>query len=102
MDRPRNPVDIRRQLVAEAGELVTGDRNATHGNYTDEATRIGQAWAAILRLPEPIPPHVVAALMVVLKMCRATAGAANVDDWRDGIGYCANGAQIDVDTRRVP
>lgn len=90
-------MDVRRGVLDEAARLVAGPRNETHGDYTTEAQRIGRLWAALLNLPEPVPPRTVAAMMVGLKLCRATAGAVNVDDWVDGAGYCALGAQIDVD-----
>jgi hypothetical protein len=92
-------MDDRRQLLEEAGRLITGDRTATHGNYSQEAARIGKAWAAILRLPDDIPPHVVAACMLALKACRATSGRPNRDDWVDAAGYAANGWQTVLDAQ---
>ena len=90
-------MDVRRGVLDEAARLVAGPRNETHGNYTTEAQRIGRLWAALLNLPEPIEPRTVAAMMVALKLARATAGAVNVDDWVDAAGYSALAAQIDVD-----
>jgi hypothetical protein len=90
-------MDVRRQILDEAGRLISGPRNATHGNYTVEAQRIGRMWGALLNLPEPIPPRTVAAMMVALKMARATTGRTLSDDWCDAIGYSALGAQIDAD-----
>ena len=90
-------MDVRRGVLDEAARLIAGPRNQTHGNYTDEATRIGQMWAALLNLAEPIPPRTVAAMMVALKLARATAGVPHTDDWVDAAGYSALGAQIDVD-----
>lgn len=87
-----------RQVLEEAARLVSGPRNATHGDYTHEAQRIGTLWAALLDLPEAIPPRTVAAMMVALKMARATAGRVNRDDWIDAAGYAALGAQIDADS----
>jgi len=88
--------DIRSELLNEALDLITDEREKTHGNYIVESARIGAAWAAILRLDKPIEPHMVAAMMIVLKACRATSeGRANMDDWRDIIGYGALGAYVD-------
>lgn len=84
--------------LTKAAELISGDRNQTHGHYPTEAERIGIAWGALLDLPESIPPRTVAAMMVVLKMMRATAGNRNQDDWTDGAGYCGLGALIDAET----
>jgi transposase InsO family protein len=84
-------------VLDEAARLVAGPRNETHGDYTHEAQRIGRLWGGLLNLPEPVPPRTVAAMMIALKLARATAGAVNVDDWVDAAGYAALGAQIDVD-----
>lgn len=89
-------MDVRRQVLNEAARLITQDREGTHGPYTDEAARIGRLWGAILRRDD-IPPRTVAAMMIALKLCRATAGSVNVDDWIDTAGYAALAAQIDAD-----
>jgi hypothetical protein len=90
-------MDVRRGVLDEAARLITRDRQSTHGPYTDEARRIGQLWGAILRLPKPIHPRTVAAMMVALKIARATSGTPNRDDWVDIAGYAALAAQIDAD-----
>lgn len=89
-------MDIRRQTLNRAADLITQDRQATHGPYTDEAARIGRLWGAILRR-EDIPPRTVAAMMIALKIGRSTAGTPNADDWCDIAGYAALAAQIDHD-----
>jgi hypothetical protein len=89
-------VDIRRQTLNTAADLITRDRQGTHGPYGEEAARIGRLWGAILRR-EDIPPRTVAAMMIALKVARATAGTPNVDDWIDIAGYTALAAQIDHD-----
>lgn len=83
------------RTLKEAAALIGGDRNETHGHYPTEAERIGIVWGALLDLPESIPPRTVAAMMVGLKMVRATAGRVNADDWTDSCGYSALGALID-------
>lgn len=93
--------DVRRTTLEEAASLITGQRAASYGDYTVEATRLGKAWAAVLGLSTDIEPHKVAAMMVVFKMLRATNdhGPAHVDNWRDAAGYAGLGAQIDVERR---
>lgn len=93
--------DVRQGVLDEAARLICGPRNETHGDYTHEAERIGIMWGAILDLPESIPPRKVAAMMVALKLARATAGRLNMDDWVDAIGYAALAAQIDADKAEV-
>lgn len=91
------PRDVRREVLDTAARLITQDRNGTHGDYGLEAQRIGSMWGALLRLPEPIPPRTVAAMMIALKLARATAGTPHADDWIDAAGYAALAAQIDAD-----
>ena len=79
-----------------AADLITKDRQSTHGPYTDEAARIGRLWGAILRRDD-IPPRTVATMMIALKLARATAGSQNMDDWIDVAGYAGLAAQIDHD-----
>ena len=93
--------DVRREVLDEAARLIAGPRNETHGDYTVEAARIGALWGALLQLPEPIPPRKVAAMMIALKLARATTGRVNQDDWVDAAGYAALGAQIDADLASV-
>jgi len=89
-------MDIRRQTLNTAADLITRDRQGTHGPYTDEAARIGRLWGAILRRQD-IPPRTVATMMIALKLARATAGTPHADDWIDICGYSALAAQIDHD-----
>lgn len=88
--------------LEEAGRLIAGDRRATHGDYGQEAARIGTLWGALLDLPAPIPPRTVAAMMVALKLARLTTstGRPGRDSWVDAIGYAALGAQIDHEAPR--
>ena len=92
-------MDVRRGVLDEASRLISGDRRSTHGDYGQEAERIGRLWATLLNLPDPIPPRTVAAMMVALKLARLTSptGQPGRDSWVDAIGYAALGAQIDHD-----
>lgn len=88
------------EALEEAGRLIAVDRRATHGDYGQEATRIGALWGTLLGLPAPIPPRTVAAMMVALKLARITSpsGRPGRDSWVDAIGYAALGAAIDEAT----
>jgi hypothetical protein len=94
-------MDAAQRTLYTAADLVAGDRAQSHGHYPTEARRIGQMWGAILDLPEPVPPRTVAAMMVALKLARATAGRQNPDDWVDACGYSALASQIDYETTQV-
>lgn len=91
-------MDAAQRTLTTAARLISGDRNKSHGHYPTEATRIGALWGALLQLPDPIPPRTVAAMMVALKLARATAGHRNPDDWTDAAGYAALGSLIDEET----
>jgi hypothetical protein len=92
-------MDVRSQVLDEAGRLISGDRRSTHGDYGQEAERIGRLWGALLSLDGPVPPATVAAMMVALKLARLTTatGRPGLDSWVDAIGYSALGAQISHD-----
>lgn len=89
-------MDERALVLLDAMSLIMGDRDATHGDYKEQSARIGMAWAAILGLPEPVPPVTVAVMMAALKGIRATgSGMANRDDYVDMAGYVALAAWVD-------
>lgn len=92
--------DVRSSTLGQASILITGDRAASYGDFTSEAIRLGKAWGALLGTDD-LPAHVVAAMLVALKLVRATNthGPAHLDNWVDAAGYCGLGAQADVDTR---
>lgn len=94
------PRDVRAETLTTAQALITGDRAASYGDFTVEATRLGRAWGALLGIDD-IAPHQVAAMLTALKLVRATNpfGPAHLDNWVDAAGYCGLGAQADVDTR---
>lgn len=85
------------EALEEAGRLIAVDRRATHGDYGQEAARIGALWGTLLDLPAPISPRTVAAMMVALKLARITtpSGRPGRDSWIDACGYAALGAAID-------
>lgn len=96
----QRPRDVRADTLEAAQSLITGDRAASYGDFTVEATRLGRAWGALLGIDD-VPPHQVAAMLAALKLVRATNpfGPAHQDNWVDAAGYCGLGAQVDVDTR---
>ncbi len=77
----------RRTLSDRALELIDGDRQEVHGPPEDNLRAIGQVWAAVLQLPEPIPPMTVALMMCGLKIVRATQGDGSLEHLCDLVGY---------------
>ena len=75
-------------ILAEAGMLIGGDRNETHGDYRVEAARIAEMWSAICDVD--IAPENVPLMMIALKVARASGkGRLNRDDFVDIAGYAA-------------
>lgn len=75
-------------ILAEAGMLIGGDRNDTHGDYAIEAARIAEMWSAICNVD--IAPEHVPLMMIALKVARASSkGRLNRDDFVDIAGYAA-------------
>lgn len=87
--------DERRKVLEDAAELITGDRNKTHGNYSFESERIADIWSGICS--ETIDPANVPLMMIGLKVARASAGLINRDDFVDIAGYAALAWQLHLD-----
>ena len=86
--RPRDAI------LAEAGRLISGDREGTYGDARDDFTRTGKMWAAILGLTHDIPPEKVAMCMAALKIGRLCRSPGHADSWVDACGYLALGGDI--------
>lgn len=62
-----------KSVLAEADDIINGQRQNDYGSPTDSFTRIGRMWAAILDIEE-VSPEKVALMMAALKISRATQG----------------------------
>ena len=82
----------RADILDEAKRIVTQDRAATHGEPENTFAMIAASWSAKLGIP--ITPAQVCILMADLKACRAWANPTNRDNWVDGAGYNACGAEV--------
>lgn len=82
----------RAQLLDTAKELVTRDRNATHGEPEDTFGLIAAYWSA--HLDREITSADVAIMMNLMKCARLRANPRNPDNWLDGIGYLACGGEL--------
>lgn len=82
----------RAEILATAAQILTRDRNATHGNPEDSFAAIARVWSA--RLHIEITPAQVCILMADLKACRAWANPGHGDNWLDGAGYFACGGEL--------
>ena len=75
----------------EAGRLLSRDRNAVYGDALHDFRRIGEVWAAQLDLPNPLPPHTVAAMLCGMKLVRSQITPEHRDNWVDAAAYAALG-----------
>lgn len=85
----------RADILETAKIIVTADRNRQHGEPEDTFGLIAAYWSA--HLDHPVSATDVAVMMAQLKLARLKASPGNRDNWLDGIGYLACGAEIAVD-----
>ena len=78
-------------VLKEAGNLLSFDRNAIYGDAVHDFRRIGEVWASLLDLPLPIAPHTVAAMLAGMKLVRSQITPEHRDNWVDGAAYAALG-----------
>lgn len=78
-------------VLADAGALLDGDRNATYGDALHDFRRIGEVWGALLDMQYPLPPHTVAAMLAGMKLVRSQISPEHRDNWVDGAAYAALG-----------
>lgn len=88
-----NMNDDLRAILDTAKELVTKTRAADHGNAYEQHALAAKFWSIYLRgrgkLCDPLKPHDVAQMMLLLKVSRGILGAFNPDTFVDQCGYSA-------------
>ena len=85
----------RKELLAKAANVVTGERDAQYGGPEDNFERIATLWNAYLGEPNKLGPEDVAIMMILLKIARLAASEyKSMDSWVDIAGYAACGAEI--------
>lgn len=87
----------RTELLDAAKQIVTEDRNAQHGEPEDSFGLITAHWSA--HLGHNVSPGDVAVMMTLLKLARLKANPENIDNWLDGCGYLACGAEIATENK---
>jgi hypothetical protein len=84
----------RTEILEIANKLIAEDRAITHGDAERNFTAIAGAWQAYLAGRAEITSVDVAAMMVILKMCRSRNNSGHLDSWIDGAGYSAIGGEL--------
>ena len=87
------------EILKKARDLVTGDRNETHGDAFQNHAEIAEFWNIFLdkklRPMASITAEDVALMMVLMKISRNTQGKKNnLDNFIDMCGYAAIAGEI--------
>ena len=81
------------EILKKASELVSSEREETHGNAFKNHSQIADLWSVFLddklKPMKEITPGDVAVMMCLLKISRSTMGDFNIDDFVDGAAYMA-------------
>lgn len=95
----QGPLSARAKTLRKAESLITGDRNRTYGDPTDNFRDIAEVWTTYLkhklRDGETISSGDTAWMMIGLKMVRAKA-QPSMDNWVDAAGYAGCGSEADL------
>jgi hypothetical protein len=78
-------------ILREAEEIISADRERTHGKAEDNLANIATLWDAWCRVSRDaqMTSHDVAIMMALLKIARTQTGCYNRDDYVDAAGYIA-------------
>lgn len=84
--------------LARARDLISGDRNDTHGERGKSFQTIAFLWNVYLQARPsphlPLTPHEVGMLLALLKVSRSLTGAHNPDNFLDGAAYFALAGEL--------
>jgi len=100
---PYNKPTKREEILREAIQCVTKDRNATHGNPEDNFKIIVGYWNQYLETRVKRNDYTnfldevdVAVMMLLMKVSRLAKSPGHMDHWVDIAGYAACGGGIAV------
>jgi hypothetical protein len=96
LDTPMSP---RASALAEATQLITGDRNNAYGPPTQDFTRTAMMATGFgfQVNGQPLQGHHVAIFMILLKMSRLAWTPGKRDSWVDTAGYAGCGYECAVE-----
>jgi len=89
---PDLPDYSRGGLLDRAKEIVTNDRQNTHGQPEDSFRRIADLWSGYLTVG--VHEQDVAVMMALVKVARIMENPQHADNWIDGAGYFACGGEV--------
>lgn len=85
------------EITAKAGQLISGDRERTHGDKVQNFTNIATFWDAFLEVKFGVKglfPSDVAHMLSLMKKARTHSGEYNEDDAVDDVGYAAIAGEL--------
>lgn len=75
----------RDEILHEVAAMITGERNATHGDPGPQFAQTAEFWSVYLGVH--ISREQVAVCNILQKISRSVHGQTNLDDARDTVGY---------------
>lgn len=90
----------RSETLDHVKEIITKDRQATHGEAENSFAAIASFWG--LYLNRTITPAQVAEMMVLFKMARQMGNPHHADNLQDLIGYAAIAAEMRAPVPQKP
>ena len=93
---------VKENILQQAKELVSNDREGTHGDARQNHEQIAEFWNIFLdnklKPMASITCDDVAVMMALLKISRSTQGTFNVDDYVDAAAYMAIAGDLKHDS----
>ena len=77
----------RENVLAKAGQLITGDRARDYGDAYENHERVATMWSAILGIKVSV--RMVYLCLLALKISRLVKTPGHTDSWVDICGYGA-------------
>lgn len=93
---------VKENILQQAKQLVSNDRESTHGDARQNHEQIAEFWNIFLdnklKPMAAITCDDVAVMMALLKISRSTQGKFNVDDYIDAAAYMAIAGDLKHDS----
>lgn len=86
------PTSLRSDILAEAAELIDGERAKAYGSAKPSFGNVAMVWSAILGVE--VEDWQVPLMLAGLKMIRVSKNSAHRDSWVDIAGYAALGGDV--------
>lgn len=82
----------KREILEQAADLITGDRQGDYGDTLKNFTDISRLWSVVLGID--VTPWQAALCMDLLKTARLIKTPTHLDSWLDKAGYTGIGGEL--------